>query len=140
MADSNQGSDQPAAAKHPPRSILKNPDHTNARETREVAFDSVLIRHYTMELGNHPSCTIGAPVSLSWDFRQLSLQDIDAYEVERRGVRRGSQRHLVLNYYRRKEILKKAGYSDSELRAAERQVAHVQRQRKASCFWGKWLQ
>jgi hypothetical protein len=97
---------------------------------REVSFDSISIRNYSMELGNHPNCQVGAPVTLSWNYEEEDTQDIDVYEFERKPRR--TTRHLILNYYRRKDILRLAGYSDKELKAAEKAVAQVQRQRQAT--------
>jgi hypothetical protein len=123
------------------RSILRTSDSSTTstesgsfNKPREVSFDSISIRNYSMELGNHPNCQVGAPVTLSWDFEEEGIQDIDVYEFERKPRR--TTRHLILNYYRRKDILKLAGYSDKELKAAEKAVAQVQRQRQATAtFW-----
>jgi hypothetical protein len=117
----------------PRRSILRTSTTNNESgsfNTREVSFDSIRIRNYRMELGNHPNCQVGAPVTLSWDYEEQGTQDIDLYEFERKPRRR--MRHLILNYYRRNDILKLAGYSDKELKAAEKAVAQVQRQRQAT--------
>lgn len=83
-----------------------------------------------MELGNNPACTIGAPVELSWTFDEESTHDIDVYECERRPRRKIN--HLILNYYRRQDILRKAGYSEQELKKAERAVNKARRQRFAT--------
>jgi hypothetical protein len=115
------------------RSSLKSPNSSSDSSSfkpREVSFDSISIRNYSIELGNHPNCQVGAPVTLSWDYEEQDTQDIDVYEFERKPRR--TTRHLILNYYQRKDILKLAGYSDKELKAAEKAVAQVQRQRQAS--------
>ena len=75
----------------PPKSILKNSsdstvdtsDTFSSSRCSQVSFEGVQIRHYEMELGDHPSCTIGAPVTLSLEFEQDPVQDIDEYEFER---------------------------------------------------------
>jgi hypothetical protein len=117
----------------PRRSILRTPTSSNdsgSYKPREVSFDSISIRNYGMELGNHPNCHVGAPVTLSWEYEEQGTQDIDIYEFERKPRKR--RKHLILNYYRRNDILKLAGYSDKELKAAEMAVAQVQRQRQAT--------
>jgi hypothetical protein len=117
----------------PRRSILRTSTTSNESDSfkpREVSFDTINIRNYGMELGNHPNCQVGAPVTLSWDYEEQGTQDIDIYEFERKPRRR--MKHLILNYYRRNDILKLAGYSDKELKAAEKAVAQVQRQRQTT--------
>ena len=100
---------------------------------REVSFDTIQIRHYSMELGDNPSCSIGAPVTLSWDFEEEEPRDIDIYECER-GCRR-RVRNLVLNYYQRQSILSHAGYSEAELKSAERALNKIKRQRGSTQFF-----
>lgn len=95
----------------PRRSSLRTSTTSNESDSfkpREVSFDSISIRNYGMELGNHPNCQVGAPVTLSWDYEEQDTQDIDIYEFERKPRRR--RNHLILNYYRRNDILKLAGY------------------------------
>jgi hypothetical protein len=114
----------------PRRSILKTPNTSNESSSvkpREVSFDSITVRTYGMELGNHPSCQVGAPVTLAWEYEEQEKKDLDIYEFERKPRRRLC--NLILNYYRRKDILKRAGYTDKEMKDAERAVAQVQRQR-----------
>lgn len=123
----------------PGRSILK-PSEPTADSTRtgrtskkEVSFDAVQIRHYRMILGDNPACSIGAPVQLDWEHEHEEKHDLDIYEVERRPRRR--LRHLVLSYYRRKDILLQAGYNENEMRLVERQTAKLKRQRKTTGFF-----
>ena len=96
----------------PGRSILKQePSNNTADSTRtgrtgnkkEVSFHAIQIRHYQMILGDNPACSIGAPVQLDWNFSHQEQHDLDIYEVERRPRRK--LRHLILSYYRRKDIL-----------------------------------
>jgi hypothetical protein len=119
----------------PRRSILRTSTMDTSNESDrfkplEVSFDSISIRNYGMELGNHPNCQAGAPVTLSWDYEEQGTQDIDIYEFERKPRRK--MKHLILNYYRRNDILKLAGHSDKELKDAEKAVAQVQRQRQTT--------
>jgi hypothetical protein len=135
LKESNLITDEDLLLNIPRRSILRTSttstsDESGSFKPREVSFDSIRIRNYGMELGNHPNCQIGAPVTLSWDYEEQGTQDIDVYEFERKPRRR--MKHLILNYYRRNDILKLAGYSDKELKAAEKAVAQVQRQRQTT--------
>jgi len=104
------------------------------RHCRAVSFETVQIRQYDMELGDHPSCSIGAPVTLSWHYHDEQIHDIDIYECECGLRRRGNQQRLILNYYRRQDILRKAGYTDDELYEAEKATAKIRRQRTTTYF------
>jgi hypothetical protein len=125
------------------RSILKasQPSHgtadttksDGARKSREVSFHSISIRHYPMILGDNPAVSIGSPVQLDWDYHGEEKHDLDIYEVERRPRRK--LRHLVLSYYRRKDILLQAGYDENEMRSKERQLEKMKRQRKTTGFF-----
>ena len=106
-----------------------------------VRFDQVHIRYYDMCLGDNPYCSIGPPVSLSWDYTDTLSQDLDVYECQcltstpQQHRRRRPLRFLVLNYYQRYEILKNAGYTDAELKQAERLLNKQHRQRATTQFF-----
>ena len=126
----------------PGRSILKSsePSNNTADSTRtgrmskkEVSFHSIQIRHYRMILGDNPACSIGAPVQLDWNHESEEKHDLDIYEVERRPRRK--LRHLVLSYYRRKDILLQAGFDEGEMRVVEKQIGKLKRQRKTTGFF-----
>ena len=122
--------------KRPLRSILKTPDtsHDSSRSScREVTFETITVRRYPMEMGDHPSCSLGAPVSLAWDYIEEEPVDIDIYECER--GRRRPLGLLILSYYRRRDILRNAGYSDQEIQSVSKKVAKTQRQRGVTRFF-----
>lgn len=133
----------------PRRSILKSSQRSDTNDTStttgsssasssissKVKFENIKIRHYDMDLGDNPSCSIGAPVTLSWDYFEEDEQDIDIYEFERRQRRRRRNRELLLNYYQRQAILRRIGYSDEALRKAEKKVWKDQRRRQIS----RWM-
>ena len=128
----------------PRRSILKVADQSRSetqtaaqtstgRKRREVSFNSIEIRHYQMTLGDNPACSIGAPVQLAWEWDDEERHDLDIYEVERRPRRK--LRHLVLSYYRRKDILMAAGFDENHQKSVERQIGKLKRQRKTTGFF-----
>jgi hypothetical protein len=123
------------------KSILKTGNSTNntARSStkssssqREVAFDSIQIRHYSMQIGEHPSCSIGAPVMLSWEYEEEAAMDVDVYEFSR--APRRKIRYLVLNFYKRMDILRNAGYNEREINEADAERKKSQRQRCGTHF------
>lgn len=121
------------------RSSLKKPDSTNDTASTvasicdsissKVTFDKIMIRVHKLEIGDNPACSIGPPVQLSWEVEEEREHDINVYEQERFGIRRSNPRHLVLNYYQRVHMLKEAGYNESTIQEACREVARIQRGR-----------
>ena len=117
------------------KSILKT-SPSPRRSQREVVFECVEIRYHAMELGDHPSVSIGAAVTLAWEAQSEAIFDVDEYELDRSRTRRPRLRLLILNYYQRLEILQRAGYSFDEITLASKQVTQVKRQREATQLMG----
>jgi hypothetical protein len=108
---------------------------TSTPKKRKVRFGQVHIREHFMTLGDNPSVSIGAPVTMSDGYTELESMSIDDYECSR--VRRTKLQYLLLSYYKRQEIFDAAGISKKEIKRAERQVYFDQSQRKLSrylCF------
>lgn len=114
-------------------STARTASSATGRKSREVSFQSIEIRHYQMTMGDNPACSIGAPVQLDWQWDDEEMHDVDIYEVERRPRRK--LRHLVLSYYRRKDILMSAGFDENQQKVVERQIGKLKRQRKATGFF-----
>jgi hypothetical protein len=106
-------------------------NHTEARKgnSRQVVFAHVQIRSYYMTIGDNPACRVGAPVSLDWQYEELPVLTLDHFESARAITRKSSLRNLILDYYQRKEMLLDSGYSQDELKQAEKAAAKIQRQR-----------
>jgi hypothetical protein len=99
-----------------------------SKKKKRVEFDSIILRNYSIIIGDNPSVSYGPPLSLSWDYVEYAPVDVDDYE-RNRGERR-NLRQMVLNYYNRRNLLRLHGnYSDEELRAAWKDVKKVRRQR-----------
>jgi hypothetical protein len=90
-----------------------------------------------MILGNNPACTLGAPVGLDWEYRQLDSVKLDEYEKSRVGKRYANRHQFYLSYYKRQDIIESAGYTKEEFYNAERQVQWIQLQRQLS-FWSSF--
>ena len=81
-----------------------------------------------MALSDHPSCSYGPPVQLSWDYQEKDVVALESYE-ESRQPRRDVE-DLLLSYYdRRHMLLKQAGCSKREVKAAVKEVERVKRER-----------
>ena len=106
-------------------------DHETARFTkgRSISFSGVTIREYPMTVGDHPNCSYGPPVQLSWEYDEYEQVDFDDYET-RRPPRRDMQ-GMLMNYHHRKNMLMHwGGHSKEDLKAATKEVKKVKMQRK----------
>jgi hypothetical protein len=92
-----------------------------------------------MILGDNPACSFGTPVTLDWVYEgEEEVYDIDVCECQRRPRLQSHQaklRLLLLSYYRRRDILRQAGYTDAEIKSAAQQVDKIRRQRNATIIF-----
>ena len=93
-----------------------------------VSFSNLEIREYDVAISDHPSCSFGPPVQLSWEYKQKEIVPVDSYEQSRSPRR--ERRDLVLSYYDRRFLLiKQAGYSKKEIKQTMLEVERVKRER-----------
>lgn len=114
----------------PRKPILKGTGSSTSLNSskRNVSFTDVQFREYKVALSQHPSCSFGPPVELGWDYDEKESRPLEDYEVSRSPRR--EKHELVLSYnVRRLILLKEAGYSKEDLRAAEREVDRVKQSR-----------
>jgi hypothetical protein len=89
---------------------------SSSKSFKCVSFaPSVQVREYAVVVGDHPSCQ-DLPLSLDW--KHTEEQSV---EYSSHSKRHGTQ--LRLTYYERRNILRGAGYTEADLRQAERQQA-----------------
>ena len=135
---SNSSSRSPIIPSMPRKSSLKSisslsTSQSNNSFKRNVSFNKLLIREYSIELSDHPSCSCGPPIQLGWDYRDKASVAVEDYE-ERRLPRRNSN-ELILSYnVRRYLLLKRAGYSKQELKRVMDEVNKVKRERLVTDF------
>eukprot|EP00978_Attheya_sp_CCMP212_P015097 scaffold38823_cov48-Attheya_sp.AAC.4 len=101
----------------------------STRKKKKVAFTTVDVKEYGQTLGDHPSCSSGAPITLSWDCVNIFSMPIDEYEsLHPHRYRFKSQMHL--NYYQRKNTLIWCyGHTNKELQESAKTVSTIKRQR-----------
>lgn len=90
---------------------------------RKVQFGSVLVRDYEMILGDHPCCSYGPPVTLDWDYLEYEALEVNEYEFHRpprKGIRK-----MGLNYYKRKQLLSDAGYTDADFKLSKKRIGRA---------------
>lgn len=105
---------------------------SNPSVCRHLRFDKVSVQTYSIEISDNPACSFGTPVQIAWQPDSLSEHELDAFEIERLPQRRRSPRQLVLNYYRRHQMLHEAGYDDETIQSYGNQVSRIQRQRNVT--------
>ena len=79
-----------------------------------VSFSIVDVRDYSLCLGDNPSVSRGAPISLDWGYNDEQSYDIDIYEDDRCENRREPE-ELRLPSLERIQLLKGLGYSRGEI-------------------------
>ena len=96
---------------------------------REVSFSNLEIRQYEVALSDHPSCSYGPPVQLSWQYQPDEVVvPVESYEQSRSPRREKEQ--LVLSYNERRHmLLKQAGYSKKDVKKAMKEVQRVKNER-----------
>jgi hypothetical protein len=97
-------------------------------DNKQIRFGDLTIREYPMELGDHPSCSSGAPVQLGWEPQSVSKRNLNLYEYVR-GERRRGRRELAIPAQRRGQILLQAGYSLEEIGNAAMEVENTKKLR-----------
>lgn len=112
-------------------SILSSDAKKAQRRRSSVQFGSLTIRNYEVQLGDHPSCSNGAPVSIGWRYNELNPICIEKYEEWMKDKRR-SRGEFYLPCSHRESILQEYGYSRSQMAEAAKEVDKIKKQRRAS--------
>lgn len=118
----------------PPSPSTRLRQSTDGALTRSVSFHQVQIRRYPMVAGDNPACQMGAPVTLDWGFEELPALDLDDFESTRSQTRRRKLHHLILNYFQRNRILVGMGYSEEDIKQAEKEVRRERFRRDLTKF------
>lgn len=105
------------------------------RQQKRVSFSTVQIRRYPIILGDNPSCALGPPVSIAWDYDAMPSMDVWDYDRLRQSKRRAQMNHMVLSYNQRIELFRRIGVAEEECRKVEREMGKIQRQRAATVVW-----
>ena len=86
---------------------------------KRVHFSVVEVREYSVELGDHPSCSKGPPLTLGWDYAMSTIVAVDDFVSSYR-----SSRELIMPVWRRKHLLREVARltnHDFEMYEKERQ-------------------
>jgi len=101
-----------------------------SNRTRKIDFSTVEVRQYERILGDNPSCSSGAPVSIGWKFfqeRTLCLS-VDEYEYSHGHFR--DECDMVLDRQERETLLYELGYSEKDLAKVVRENVKMKKNRR----------
>ena len=116
-----------------PLLVVQSSADTVDRPKKSVSFASVHVREYNRILGDHPDVRVGPPISIGWEYTERSAQHIDDYEANRHPSGR-----LRLSSITRKNLLHNVfGIPEEEIRAAEKEIQKIQKQRSQTNKQGK---
>lgn len=101
--------------------ILHHTKKEKSAARRRTLFTTITIRDYDQCLGECPATQEGAPIALSWKYREQKSMSIDEYEDTRKPRRQGDE--LVLGAMERRKMLLSAGSSILQIMSAEHAVA-----------------
>ena len=100
---------------------------------KSVSFGTVSVREYNRIVGEHPETKVGPPIALGNEFIENPAIHIDEFE----NTKPESKRSLRMSSITRKNLLLNVwGYSEEEVRAAEKEVQKIRKQRELSSNQG----
>eukprot|EP00562_Extubocellulus_spinifer_P008694 CAMPEP_0178505280 /NCGR_PEP_ID=MMETSP0696-20121128/19047_1 /TAXON_ID=265572 /ORGANISM="Extubocellulus spinifer, Strain CCMP396" /LENGTH=183 /DNA_ID=CAMNT_0020134581 /DNA_START=24 /DNA_END=575 /DNA_ORIENTATION=+ len=123
---------------------------TTGTTSRRARFNAVEVREYPLVLSENPACEYGPSVELGWEYEYTTNSNtrttssssnsdryltVSQYEQERQGKRRttaAKPSKLYLSQVKREAALKKANYTDDDLKRAVRRKSEARRQRSLS--------
>lgn len=90
---------------------------TTKPQKKSVSFAPALeVCEYSIVVAKHPFCRDPLGLSLGWEHTEPMQYDLDQYEKDRSAYRRQGD-HLRLNYWERKNLLKRVGgYTEADFR------------------------
>ena len=94
---------------------------------RRVSFSSVHIRHYERIMTDNPASTQGPSVGIGWKYVQRRPKTVDDHQES--CLRRGPSQ-LVLSRPAREAMIRKLGYSESEIAGMIRLLNKLRAQRR----------
>mmetsp|Transcript_28063 Transcript_28063/g.39444 ORF Transcript_28063/g.39444 Transcript_28063/m.39444 type:complete len:211 (+) Transcript_28063:88-720(+) len=106
------------------RSLLQVPTRSNRQG--QIRFSDVEIREYSIILGDNPSVSCGAPITISWDHDRETrvVIDVDEFETERAKSRKNRE-DLRIESRTREFWLRNAGFSTNQLIKSMKKCGHT---------------
>ena len=94
-------------------------------ERRRVSFGPIHVREFERIVGDHPDVKVGVPLGIWWGYHERHPVSIDKYEADKH-----RKDNLRMSSITRKNLLHNVfGIPEEELRAAEKEVAKIRKER-----------
>lgn len=109
-------------------STISSDELSISSSSPRVSFGAIHVREFERVIGDHPECKIGVPISLGWGYHQTEPVSIEQYENDQVSKFKGRMSSIT-----RKNILHNVyGYSEEEIRRAEKEVKGIRKQQRHS--------
>ena len=91
--------------------------------SKKVRFGECAVRSYAQVLGDHPSCSLGCPLELGWDYQQFEAISVDDHAGTASSSTNTTRSDLRMTWEERRAILLlDPDNTDVELRRACRKL------------------
>ena len=94
----------PSSAPSTKSTVTDNTTTTASHNNSKVRFDQVFIHEFPIILGDNPSVSKGAPLTLDWKALRHDAVELDMYEYLRAPERKDNRRRLILSNNRRMKM------------------------------------
>ncbi|KAL3923811.1 MAG: hypothetical protein SGILL_001427 [Bacillariaceae sp.] len=98
---------------------------------RRVNFDSIMIREYDRTLGDNPATTHGPPLTLDWQYEDVSPIKLDEYE-EQRAPRRITHQMMIPGNTREAILLSQTPTTKKQIQTMVSEVKSHRHQRQVT--------
>lgn len=105
-------------------------DNSSSSANKEVRFGQVLIRDYERVVGDNPSVTCGAPISIGWKYVELEPFAVEKFEEIRQGSRRNRFQMIMSREVRWKVLTTDWDVSRQDWAKAVRGVGRAKHRRR----------
>ena len=102
-----------------------------------VGFNNVDMRNYPIVLGDNPSVSKGAPISVDWEHFGECCFDVDKYEEVRKDERR-TKAQMRIPYDVRYDILERAGELDEVVDSVVKEIENIKSMRDKIARQSDW--
>jgi hypothetical protein len=116
-------------------SVTTTTDADDSSSKKAVSFGLIQVREYNRVVGDNPTVRVGPPMSIGWEFVQKKSVPVDDYEKTK--LPRTSDLSIMGSITRQSILRYEFDVSLGEIRAAERIIRKIQRQRWHTVQQGK---
>ena len=114
-----------------------NQSDYNTSRPVTIGFNHVDIRNYPIVLGDNPSVSKGAPISIDWEHFGECCFDVDKYEKVRKDERR-TKAQMRIPHDVRYDILEMAGELDEDVDGVVKEIENIKSMRDKVARQSDW--